>query len=526
MEAKLPIYGLAGLSNEQINAELHRKIKSGKQYDRYMPFSDCSSVKLGDGDTKVAIDNMVMWSKKYQHHTAELSKLFKSKDIVKTCADIHTFLYNHFQYKIDGFNQNLRSPACSWASRKNGIDCKSYSIFASTILSNLGIKHYFRRIKQGAGEGFTHVYVIVPKNQSNPADLSNGYYCIDGTLPFKSEPFFYENDDVFVNAKGLGSATLAVINTSLNILAPFIQQAIFALLSENCADDNLKEIAHKLETKLLPFIKGQLQKIEEGIYYNNLTQVENGFNTLFFEFDLGIAQLKSYEVTDASCQSEAVSRAVLQLFRVKEGIDAIFQNYVKTQKHVIVEMTKYKALTNKRNEYFIAPINYNPILTEYRYIKLTPLHQQYGISASFPYGRFGQKFEDVEKQWIYDVEKWIAERSNQMQAMKFLREVNPLVRKIKEIRAKLHFGAVGVFLLEQPYQRKISQLFLKYDKDFQTFILNQTNYLIKENEIAIRKFQTQLNEDKKRIKTAKTRKKIKRTAVAFLTFLTIFKMSN
>ncbi len=526
MEGNLPIYGLAGLSNEQINAELHRNIESGAKYNRYMPFSDCSSVKLGEGDTKVAIDNMVLWASRYKHHTKELSVLFKSNNIEKICSEIHNFLYRHFQYKIDDYKQNLRSPACSWKSRKQGIDCKSYSIFASTILSNLGIKHYFRRIKQGAGEGFTHVYVIVPKNQNNPNDLTK-YYCIDGTLPFKSEPMFYEKDDVFVESKGLGYVViLGLVTTVLKILAPFIQQAIAALLTENCADDNLKIIAHKIETQLMPFIKGQLAKIEEGILFNNISQVENGFNTLFFEFDLGLAQLKNYEVTDSSCQNRAVSEATKHLFKVKEVIDSFFQNYVNTQRHVFVKIKKYKALTNKRNVYFIVPINYNPTIVEYKYVEISSTHKRYDISTSFPYGKSGQTFEDVERKWIYDVEKWIAKKSNQTQANKFIREVKPLVKKIKNVRAKLHFGAVGVFLLEQPFQRQINRLFLKYDKDFQVFVLNKSKDLLRENELTFKKFEVQIKEDRKRLKTAKNRKNIKRAVSAVTAFLIVLTIYN
>ncbi|CEN53913.1 hypothetical protein [Capnocytophaga canis] len=196
------------MTRAEINKTLYRPIRAGKQYESVMPFSDCSSTKLGYGDTQFAINNMAKTAKKYKHHTTELSKkFFANQPLQRLCNNIHNFLFWHFQYAIDGDDQLLRSPACSWVSRKQGIDCKSYSIFASTILLNLGVSHYMRRIKQHSNpHGFTHVYVIVPKDQKNH-NLSQGYYVIDGTINSSVEPHFLEKDDVFVKADskdGLG----------------------------------------------------------------------------------------------------------------------------------------------------------------------------------------------------------------------------------------------------------------------------------------------------------------------------------
>ena len=97
--------------------------------------------------------------------------------------------------------QNLRSPAHSWhTARQSGIDCKSYSIFASSILLNLGIKHYIRQVKQPKmnPDSFTHVYVIVPKNQET-GSLLDGYFTIDGTRKNKSEGKFTLAKDIFMS---------------------------------------------------------------------------------------------------------------------------------------------------------------------------------------------------------------------------------------------------------------------------------------------------------------------------------------
>ena len=187
------------ITADEINRGLHREVRTGALYGAFMPPSDCSSTKLGNGDTSFAIQNMAKTARKYQHHTRDLTlKFFSGMPLEKLCNDIHQFLYWHFQYSIDGDKQLLRSPACSWLSRFDGIDCKSYSIFASTILLNAGIKHYMRRIKQAMNpNGFTHVYVVVPKNQKT-ANLAQGYYVIDGTINTMKELPYLEKDDVSV----------------------------------------------------------------------------------------------------------------------------------------------------------------------------------------------------------------------------------------------------------------------------------------------------------------------------------------
>ena len=204
-------------SAESINKSLYRPLLSGIRYDAYMPFSDCSSVKLGEGDTSFSIAKMKEWALKYRHHSERLTKrFFSSLKLNDLCRETHSFLFNHIQYKLDGANQMLRSPACAWLTRNEGVDCKSYSIFASTILQNAGISHYMRRIKQKGmfPEAFTHVYIVVPKNQKTN-DLSGGYYTIDATISQFGELPFLEKDDVFIPVKKIGLGVSAVSEISV-----------------------------------------------------------------------------------------------------------------------------------------------------------------------------------------------------------------------------------------------------------------------------------------------------------------------
>lgn len=179
------------------DAILWRPLQSGNEYEALFPNSACKTTYVGTGNTDLSISEMEKVILQYAWQTKKIANELQKKTLQATVASIHSFLFNNFQYKADDSNQLLRSPACSWKMRKDGIDCKSYSILASSILLNLKITHYVRKIKQPgyAPNDFTHVYVIVPKNQ-NTGSLSNGYLVIDGTLRSNIEPAFIGEKDL------------------------------------------------------------------------------------------------------------------------------------------------------------------------------------------------------------------------------------------------------------------------------------------------------------------------------------------
>ncbi len=193
------------MSKSALNRTLQRPLLDGSMYNAFFSTSKCIPTPLGDGDTEFTInqmkDQVLKWAKELD--TKKVKKLFAKPTLLATVTNIHNFEYNHYQYNADGWNQNLRSPKCAWASRSVGIDCKSYAITASCLLLNLNIKHYIRRIKQPFHDypnEYTHVYVNVPFDQVN-GDLSKGYYTIDGTLSTMEEPLNTNPHDIFMSTK-------------------------------------------------------------------------------------------------------------------------------------------------------------------------------------------------------------------------------------------------------------------------------------------------------------------------------------
>lgn len=190
------------MTKEEINLILKRRIKKGDEFSPFIEKPKSQKIKLDKGDTFYSVAMMKVWVEHFYKQVAKLSPLLKGQTIKQTCDKIHYFLYYDIQYQADGVTQNLRSPANSWFNRRSGIDCKSYSIFASSVLMNLGIKHYIRQIKQPNfnPRQYTHVYVVVPTDQQS-GKLDKGHSIIDGTIASNKEPIYTSKKDVFMNQK-------------------------------------------------------------------------------------------------------------------------------------------------------------------------------------------------------------------------------------------------------------------------------------------------------------------------------------
>lgn len=196
------LFEIQKMTSEDINIAHYRDLKSGREFEHFFPNSSCSVTRLATGNTKVALSNMARWSFKNADQCRLIAPELIGNSLEETLNNIHNFLYWHVQYSIDGREQNLKSPACAWASRKEGTDCKSFSIFASAILLNLGIKHYLRRVKQEfiAPNAYTHVYVVIPVDQIT-GKFNQGHYVIDATLKQNLEIPFIQKDDLKMEPK-------------------------------------------------------------------------------------------------------------------------------------------------------------------------------------------------------------------------------------------------------------------------------------------------------------------------------------
>jgi len=188
----------------------YRAIKNGNEYDKYFPkpeAQDTIIIENGAVEDTVELMKKVVW--RYLEDTKKIAQYLEGKNTLETSSNIWNFLYHHIQYRLDkrGLEQ-LRRPARSWADRKEGIDCDCFSIFISSILTNLKIPHSFRITKYG-GDHFQHVYVVVAYDKET--------LIIDPVLSnFDYEKPFSEYKDFPMNLNGIDVAVLSGHNDSLS----------------------------------------------------------------------------------------------------------------------------------------------------------------------------------------------------------------------------------------------------------------------------------------------------------------------
>jgi hypothetical protein len=146
-----------------MQASTKRNIKPGYEYDHLFPASENDNETIrrhANLDDTVAFIPKVVQQTLFQ--TKGIAKKLKAANTYETCKNIWQFVYGHINYKKDeeGFEQ-VRSPARTWHDRTVGVDCDCYSVFISSILTNLGIPHTLRITKYQRNY-FQHIYPIVP----------------------------------------------------------------------------------------------------------------------------------------------------------------------------------------------------------------------------------------------------------------------------------------------------------------------------------------------------------------------------
>ncbi len=181
----------------------YRAIQDGRKFDAFFPKPDSRDrIIIEDGEVEDTVELMkrVVW--RYLDDTKKIAPILKGSTIKETAENIWNFLYHHIQYRLDkkGLEQ-LRRPARSWAERKSGIDCDCFSIFASSILTNLQIPHFFR-IAQYEADYFQHVYVVVSDG--------NKQWIIDPVLSaFNYEKPYTRKKDFTMSLQGMDVAVLS-----------------------------------------------------------------------------------------------------------------------------------------------------------------------------------------------------------------------------------------------------------------------------------------------------------------------------
>jgi len=91
------------------------------------------------------------------NQTKKLAKYFGRNSSRETCKAIFDFLKTKLNYVADGDTQLIKLPSALLHTKVG--DCKSYSLFTSAILTNLGIPHHFVLVSYNNDPTPSHIYV-------------------------------------------------------------------------------------------------------------------------------------------------------------------------------------------------------------------------------------------------------------------------------------------------------------------------------------------------------------------------------
>lgn len=117
---------------------------------------------VGNGTTDDIIKTVLKADETAHIDTKQFAEKLKGFDHYITAQNIWYFIKQNIKYKIDPVGkQFIKSPSKLWGDKEG--DCKSFSVFAGSILKNLGIPYAYRFTSYKDYDSTpTHVYIVIP----------------------------------------------------------------------------------------------------------------------------------------------------------------------------------------------------------------------------------------------------------------------------------------------------------------------------------------------------------------------------
>lgn len=116
--------------------------------------------------------------------TKDFAPLLRGKNDYRTLYNIWRFIRKNIRYVADaGGHEKIKSPGATWASRY--ADCKSMSVFAGSILRNLGFSYVYKVVfydKNSPEKGHIYPVVLLEDGRCIPVDAV--HYQFDEELPY------------------------------------------------------------------------------------------------------------------------------------------------------------------------------------------------------------------------------------------------------------------------------------------------------------------------------------------------------
>lgn len=255
-------------------------------YSHLIDAADGIKTLKGYGFEKSTLEELVNACRQYKQ-VERLAAHLKDPDKLQSAFNIWHWLHTNVKYDYDTPGQEeIRTPARTWADRERGVDCDCLAVFTACLLINMGYTPAFEIVAFNDSPTYSHIYVnldgvaidrVLPIFMARPQNI---------TKTKIMEIPVYELSGVGVGRcntlNGVYSSTLAKIQSGTatgNDLNDFRKTQVLVTLK------GIDEDAYKLAALLMPHIA---TIGDDGKYYFDNAK----FAEIATKADAGLSLLK------------------------------------------------------------------------------------------------------------------------------------------------------------------------------------------------------------------------------------------
>ncbi len=96
----------------------------------------------------------------HYNDVARLASHLKADNVLQSAFNVWHWLHTNIKYNYDTpGEEEIRTPARSWADRENGVDCDCIAVFTACLLGAMGYKPKFEIVAFNNSPKYSHIYV-------------------------------------------------------------------------------------------------------------------------------------------------------------------------------------------------------------------------------------------------------------------------------------------------------------------------------------------------------------------------------
>lgn len=128
-------------------------------YSHLIDAADGAKTLKGYGFEKSTLEELVNACRQYKQ-VERLAAHLKDPDKLQSAFNIWHWLHTNVKYNYDTPGQEeIRTPARTWADRERGVDCDCLAVFTACLLINMGYTPAFEIVAFNDSPTYSHIYV-------------------------------------------------------------------------------------------------------------------------------------------------------------------------------------------------------------------------------------------------------------------------------------------------------------------------------------------------------------------------------